>query len=114
MGIINDIYDKTEILYQFLDTFPKKEVREEYIVRLNNMLDERGNMLKSLPDVYSREEEQIGKKIIILNEKINVQIEQIFKEVEDDLQQVSQKKLMHNKYSIQAITGDGMFIDKRK
>lgn len=112
--VVKQLLDVTEALKQMLEKFPQMEEREEYIGQINYLLDKREEFMGSLPRSYTKEERELGSKIITLNHSINERLEEFMQEINLDIQNINQGKLAQNKYNNQVYSGDGMFIDKRK
>ncbi|MGD9679256.1 MAG: hypothetical protein AB7V16_13020 [Vulcanibacillus sp.] len=114
MDTVNEIYDITNELKQLLEELPIDEDREEYINKIDKLLERRGKLIEGLSGVLSKEQENIIRKTIDLYDKEKETLNKLFKEIENDLLKTGQKKKLHNRYTQKPILLDGMFIDKRK
>jgi len=113
MDKINQLYEITLRLYNFLDNFPDKDHREEYIVSLNQVLDERAEIIRLLPKEFTDEEIKLGLEINKLNHEIGIKLDNLFAEIKMDLRNIKRTQQVNDKYN-QNYSFDGMFFDKRK
>ena len=114
MDNVNEIYDITNELRQMLEELPIDEKREDYINKIDKLLERRGKLIEGLSGALSKEQENVIKKTIDLYDKEKETLNKLFKEIENDLLKTGQKKKLHNRYTQKPILLDGMFIDKRK
>jgi len=114
MEPISLLYEKTKELFQLLQSAPSGEERAGFIEKINSLLEERESLIKNLPKVYNTTDKKIGAEIVSLNKEISLLLDQLFNDIKTDLKNVRNKKSVLNKYANQLISGDGMFVDKRK
>jgi len=110
------LYECSLNLLKLLQEVPSKDHREEYIEKINLLLDQREQYIKLLPDEYNKEEKELGKRIIPINAQIQVRLDQFYQEIEQDIKLFNKSKVVSKKYQnpYESTTGDGMYFDKRK
>lgn len=117
MNVVKELYDKTIALHQILQEWPDKENREAYIESVETLLDARQELMEKLSGPYSESEQQLGRKIIELNEEVESKLHHFQAEIGADLQSLRKGKVANKNYANPYATyqsGDGMFFDKRK
>jgi flagellar protein FliT len=116
MPVVKILLEITNNLYNHVNAGLPRENREVYIERLNELLESRQIMMDKLPDTYSDEEQRMGKMIVKMNETIELLLLRQFDEVKHNLSLLKKKKAKNNQYAFpyQALSGDGMYFDKKK
>ncbi len=114
MKVVNEIYVITKELNQILDQLPLDENREEYINRIEKLLEARGKAIESLPKILNNKQETIVREVSNIQIEIDRKLNRFYKEIEKDLVKTGQKKRFQEKYKTKPILVDGMFVDKRK
>lgn len=114
MEPVHEIYEITKELKQMLEQLPPDENREEYIYKMDNLIDQRGRLIESIPKTLSKEQVEMIKKTVDLYGDVDKSMNKFFQVIENDLVKIGQKKKLHNKYTQKPILIDGMFVDKRK
>ena len=114
MKSVREIHDITNELKQLLEQLPIDEDREEYLNKIDNLIERRGKLIAILPKDLSKEQEEMIRVTVDLYEEEKESLNKFFKEIENDLVKTGQKKKLHNRYTQKPILFDGMFIDKRK
>lgn len=108
------IYEITRELKQMLEQLPPDEDREEYMYKMDNLIEQRGRLIESLPKILSKNQVEMIQKTVGLYEEVDKSMNKFFQIIEDDLVKTGQKKKIHNKYTQKPVLVDGMFVDKRK
>lgn len=113
MDAVREIYSITLEMINLLHKSDKE--RDEKIERLQELLNQRDHLIKNIKPPYSDEENEIGKKIVmlepvlsklLLNEKLSIQ---------KDIKDVHMKKESTEKYvnPYDTFSIDGVFYDKK-
>lgn len=113
MSIVEQLYEITLRLDGILDMFPEKEKREEYINNINQLLDERAEIIKLVPKSLTTEEIKLGLEVNKLNHEIGIKLDNLFSEIKMDISNIKKTQQVNDKYN-QTYSFDGMFFDKRK
>lgn len=114
MEPVQEIYNITKELKQLLDQLPSDEDREEYLSNIDNLIERRGELIKSLPQTLNNEQVEIVRKTVDLYAEVDESMKKFFHDIESDIVKISQKKKLHNRYAPKPVLVDGMFVDKRK
>lgn len=106
-------------LYQHLTNTPKAEKRDEYIEKINSLLDERGQLIERMEnDGFEMDQtNQSHLMLLELDKGIQERLGKVMKTIQEDLKtlQITKKneKQYTNPYSeIQVM--DGRYYDKKK
>lgn len=117
MNRLEKIYELTLELKKLFDQKIQTRNREEVIVRLNELLEIRGEYMKQLTPPYTEEETKLGQQLIPMNEQIEKQIQKLFHDLKKEMRQFKKQKKSNQSYLNpyeQVQTNDGMFLDKKK
>ncbi|MFV9510528.1 hypothetical protein [Tepidibacillus sp. LV47] len=118
MKLVKQIYQITIQLHQHLQKEPKREERDEYIGQIQAYLDQREKLIDQLKGKteYTKEEKELGKKIVDYNQGIDLMLERLYRSIAADVRQLQERKKLQQKYihPYQGLSVDGMFFDKRK
>lgn len=117
MNRLDSLYNTTkQILHTLNKDHATIDERTEVISKINKLLEQRGTILEQIRAPYTEAEELVGKEIIKMDEKIREKMELIYKEIQDDLRKLKQKK-DSNKTYINPYKGmktvDGMYLDNK-
>lgn len=112
---LQEIYDRTVELDELIKGYECEE-RDAFIEKLQRLLDSRETLLKGLPDHCKDSDRQIGRKIELMNQRINQSLQLIKQEITNDMSQFRHRKKTVNRYRnpYSGPTKDGMFLDKRE
>lgn len=114
-SIVQEILEVTQQLKNQLEKNPNDQEQDQYITSINELLNKREDLLKGLPKEYTEQEKALGRTIVQLNRDVDVLLQRFFSEIQKDLRQAKNNKMVFNKYQQRSfITADGMFFDKRK
>lgn len=106
-------------LFQLLEKVPKGEQREEFLVEVDLLLEQRGKVLEALRDenVHFTKENKIHNMLIDLDKGIRERLDLVMQAVKNDmknLQTAKQKEQQYiNPYSSVRVM-DGKYYDKKK
>ena len=117
MNRVQMLYDVTLQLQHILDREITVNNREQVIEQVNQLIEIRGKHMESLTSPYTDEEKMLGKKIIILNDKIEKKMHVLFNELKTEMKEVKKQKQSNRKYTNpyeHVQTMDGMFLDSKK
>lgn len=117
MNRLDSLYDTTkEIIKTLNKTYTDVDDRTEIISKVNELLEQRGAILEEIKPPYTAEEESIGKKVVIMDQKIRKKMDDLYKAVQTDLRKLKQKKDSNktymNPYKGMKIV-DGMYMDDK-
>lgn len=109
------LYDQTLTIKCLLDQADQTD-REEWIGKLQTLLDERGKVLERLSKVSGAEEKATGEQIVAMNRQINAALQLLKQEIVNDMNQFRHRKRSVGRYRnpYQGPSKDGMFLDKRE
>jgi flagellar protein FliT len=116
VSVVSQLFMVTKELYEFLDQPINQNQRDEVIENIEELLNQRDLFIQQLQPPYSEEEQELGMRMITLNEKINEKLQQLQQQIQQDLKVIKQKKTANqnymNRYKTLAI--DGIFYDKKR
>lgn len=116
MGVLNEVYEIT-LQMDTLIPNPNNLDRTELIELLNRLLDEREALLQNLSGPYADEEKEIGKKLLVVEERVTERMQALFGNVKRDLQQLKQQKKSNKSYINpygNMKTTDGVYLDSKQ
>lgn len=113
MSTVKRFYDVTLKLISFLEA---AKDRDEKISVVEQLLEERQDLMTSMSPPYSEDEKEIGAQLLKLNQKLTALLEKEKLLIQKDIKGLSVKKQSTNKYvnPYQSMAVDGVFYDKRK
>lgn len=117
MNRLNALYEVTRQLYHLLEKPVPPKNRETIISRVNELIEQRGDLLQNIIPPFTHEEKQIGKEIVVMNGHIQNHMHVLFDELKEEMKQVKKQKKSNRIYTnpyekIGAV--DGMFMDSKK
>lgn len=117
MGRLQDLLAVTEKIDRLLDTtYKSNEERMKIIEELNELLEKRGTILKTIVAPYTEEETTLGKQVIELDQSIQAKMEILYDSIRADLKHLKQKKDSNKTYMNpygKMETIDGMYLDNK-
>ncbi|MCH1625056.1 hypothetical protein [Fredinandcohnia quinoae] len=113
---LKELYQYTEALLNHLDNEHKKELRDEYIEKVMDLLDKREQALTIVAPPVNDEEKKLGKQIIEMDTKIKSKLTILFTSIKQDIASINKAKTPQKKYRnpYESYNPDGRFFDKRK
>lgn len=99
-----------------LENLAVEKNRESFIETFEHFLDEREKLLKDIKPPFTDEEKRMGEELVVLDKKIQAQIEQFFQTLKRSMRNLKKQKHSNKKYAnpYQDVSAmDGMFFDKR-
>lgn len=117
MNRLTALYRVTQELQNLVSQDITSDNREQVIAKTRQLIDQRGNELQEIFPPYSDAEKELGEKILILNEHIQVKLNQLFDNLKKEMKQVKQQKKSNQSYinpyeNLQS--KDGVFMDRKK
>jgi flagellar protein FliT len=117
MNRVQALYNTTVELDTLVSQQVTTENREDVVQTLTVLMEARSQQMEELKPPFSPEEEQLGKELLPLNERISSHVQQIFDQLKVDMRIIKKQKQSGKKYinpyaSMQTL--DGRFLDKRK
>lgn len=117
MNRLEKLYEVTMELKDLLDQPISSKNREDIIKQITVLIDQRGEQMEKISPPFSTEENEYGKKIIVLNQHIQSKMNQLFAELKQEMKNVKKQKKSKQTYSnpykdVQLM--DGMFLDSKQ
>ena len=119
METIQQLLQVSAKLYQHLTDIPKGEERDDYIEKINTLLDERGACIQALQAVGFKVDRsnRIHQTLAELDTGIRERLEEVMAAVKEDMKELNSAK-KHEKQYINPYsnvsTMDGRYFDNRK
>lgn len=117
MNRVQAIYDITIRIQELLKAEITPQNRPKVIEDVNSLLEQRGSQMESISEPFTKDELELGKKLLPLNEQIQRTMDQLFNGLKSEMKAVKKQKNSNRKYTNpyeKVQTVDGMFMDKRK
>lgn len=117
MNKVQKVYDITESIYQLLFNQEQQLEREQLIEQVNELIDQRQTEVEHLAPPYTEEEMKLGQKTIQFDKVINEKLTVLFKDIQDDIKEVQQRKSQTKSYINpygKLKTTDGMYLDSKQ
>lgn len=114
MSVVNQFYQLTIELIQLLER--RHEERDDKITKVEELLNQRENLMKEIVPPYTSEDAELGKEIVKLNTILAQLLQGEKSLIQKDIKELQVKKGSNTKYvnPYQSLSTDGMFYDKRK
>ena len=114
MEVIQAFYQATNQLIELLQQ--DKLDRDVRIEKIQNLLDQREALLKSIQPPFSQAEQELGKQLVELNQQVEQLLQKQKQEIQQDIKQLHIQKESNQKYTnpYESLSIDGVFYDKRK
>ncbi|KQL36742.1 flagellar protein FliT [Psychrobacillus sp. FJAT-21963] len=116
MGDIENFLAASEMLYAHLTKNPSENERTEFIEKVNELLDARGEAILALAET-DLSTNSLYEHLLKLDRGINERLDKIMNLVKGDLKDLQQKKRHEGSYSnpyAATQTIDGMYFDNKK
>jgi flagellar protein FliT len=117
MSVVAELFHVTKELRDLVCAPVPAEKREEAIKTIERLLAQRDELLRELRPPYSKEEQRLGRQIVLWNQEIDAQLRELKRQIQRDLTMIRQKKIANNHYINpyeQPLVMDGMFYDKKR
>jgi flagellar protein FliT len=116
VSVVSDLFAVTKELHELLHQPVNKEQRDETIATIQRLLDQRDSLIQQLQPPYSEEEQELGMKMVSLNEAIYEKLRELKQQIQQDLMVIRKKKTANQNYlnPYQSLAIDGMFYDKKR
>ncbi|MFS0595436.1 flagellar protein FliT [Peribacillus sp. S4] len=112
--VIRAFHDLTAELLAVLEdrTITERDVKIE---RVTKLIDRRDGLLSQIKPPFTGEEQQMGRAVLLLNQRVNHLLKLQKQEIQRDIQEMNKKKKSSNKYTnpYESLSVDGVFYDKR-
>lgn len=114
MEALDTFHEVTKQLIGLLQQ--EKPDRDEQIEKLHGLLDEREELLKFIQPPFSPVEQQLGHRLVALNQQVDQLLAKQKVDIQHDLKQLYVQKETNHKYThpYDSLAVDGVFYDKRK
>ena len=117
MNRLDELYKITLELENVLDQDITSKNREEIINRINDIVEQRGILMKEITPPYTEKEKQIGQKVVHLNKQIEQKMNTLFDALKHDMRQIRKQKESNRSYINpygKIKSTDGMFLDSKQ
>ncbi|WP_110112516.1 hypothetical protein [Bacillus sp. CGMCC 1.16541] len=116
MSVFQTLYDLTKSLHTHVGTTPLEEERDEYIARVDELLEARQALLPHIVAPMSVEEKKQAQDMIKMNHEIDQALVIIKEHVAIDIRKLKTKKTQADRYvnPYVNVSFDGTFYDKKK
>lgn len=117
MSRLDNLHNLTVELYELLQGEITSDNREKIIKEINVLIEQREELMQNITPPFSKTENKLGKKVIIMNKEIESKLEHVFSQLKTEMKQVQKQKKSNRTYinpygPIQTI--DGMYVDSKK
>lgn len=117
MNQLQNIYDITIELETVLNEKVHAKDRDSVIEKVNNLVEQRGDLLNNTSPPFTESEKELGKELVNLNEKIQVKMNVLFDDLKTEMKQVKKQKKSNRTYmdpyeNVKSV--DGMYMDSKK
>lgn len=117
MSRLERLYELTLNLQETLISKGELDHREEVILKVTELIDQREDEMTQLTPPYTEAEKEVGQKIVQLNKEIEKKMDDLFSTLKKEMTQFTkQKKTNHsyiNPYGNMSST-DGMYVDSKQ
>ncbi|MDX8044637.1 hypothetical protein SH601_01440 [Gracilibacillus sp. S3-1-1] len=117
MEALKQYIEKTQIMLQLLAQPLTNEQRERAITKIDQLMEERGELTKDIKPPFSKEEEQLGKKAIELDNQFQQQLANLFRHIKKDMRNAKKQSRSNHSYLNpykNVASYDGRFLDSKK
>src|SRR5690625_4158086 len=117
MNRLDQVYHVTKKIEKMLNQSITNKNREDIIEKVTVLIEERGRIMEDLTPPFSEQEKLLGKKVVVLNEQIEKEMETLFETLKQDMRQVNKQKESSRTYinpygNIKST--DGMYLDSKQ
>ncbi|MEI3607463.1 flagellar protein FliT [Pseudogracilibacillus sp. SE30717A] len=116
MKNLEQLYEISEAILQALENEHATN-REQTIQQIDELIGKRETIIEQIKGPYTEDEEEIGQKVVQLNEQIKVKMDALYSQVKEDMKQVKQQKKLNRSYINPygpIKTTDGMYLDRKQ
>ena len=115
MNPVKEFYELTIQIIELMENSGEQD-RDSKIEKIEGMLQKREALMVEIKPPFSSEENELGKKIIELNKKLEGLMETEKVLIQKDIKDLNIKKQSNKKYTnpYQSLSTDGMFYDRKK
>ena len=117
MNRVMSVYELTKSMISLLEQYKvTKKDRDQTMKEMDALIQQRDQHIAHFKEPYTEEEMAIGKKIIQMNERLELEMGRLFAEIKSDMKKVKQNKELNYSYikpygNIK--TTDGMYVDDK-
>ena len=114
MSTFEQLFNVTKQLVDQLRMPLPKEEREQYIEKLELLLDERGELIKQFDGQLDEDKRQLAQELVSWNKEINERLQANMNIIKIDINKLKKQKQTGVKYeNPYEASVDGIFIDKK-
>lgn len=116
MDALQHLYKITKQMSHLFRQKITSENRDQMMMEMNQLLDEREKVFKQLQPPYTASDRKMGQKILRLNEEVEKKMQKVFHELRNELQIVKKHKKSNQSYlnpfkDTQNV--DGVLLDRK-
>lgn len=107
----------TKEFLAFVNQQVNEKNRERFLDELTQFLDERERLMKDIKPPYTTTEQEIGKRLIELDQEIQYRLDIIFTELKMKMRSAKRQKVSFKQYNLpyrDVATSSGSYWDKKK
>ena len=104
------------ITMELIETLQQEHDRDEKINKIQSLLNQREELLKTIQPPFSPQEKELGKQLIKLGQQVKQLMGKQKIDIMQDLKSARMKKQSNQKYTnpYESMGVDGIFFDKQK
>ncbi|MDC3416135.1 flagellar protein FliT [Aquibacillus salsiterrae] len=111
------LHETTVQLQRILSKEVVEGERDATLEQINVLLDEREQQLNIVQPPFSEDEQEVGEKLLPINQDIQVKMDELFSQIKQDVKSIKTQKRSNQTYTnpYQSLSNyDGMFLDHKK
>ncbi|WP_096156611.1 hypothetical protein [Bacillus sp. FJAT-45066] len=116
MSALQDLSKVTNHLHTMLhEGLPPEEKRDEFIAKVDQLLQVRDVLMKKLQPPFLPEETALGRDVAKKSEQISGRLDHFYKNMKQEWSQIQHSKKTVKAYGVTnaSLSADGMYYDKR-
>ena len=104
------------ITMELIEALQQEHDRDEKINKIQSLLNQREELLKTIQPPFSPQEKELGKQLIKLDQQVKLLMGKQKIDIMQDLKSARMKKQSNQKYTnpYESMGVDGIFFDKQK
>ncbi|WP_430790973.1 flagellar protein FliT [Virgibacillus flavescens] len=117
MGRLELLVEITTELELVLNSSVDSKNREPIIEQINSLIERRGSLLDEVKPPFTEEEKVLGKKLVVMNETIQIKMNKVLSSLKVEMKQLKTQKKSNLNYvnpykDVRSM--DGMYVDSKK
>lgn len=105
-----------KVTMALIEALQQEHDRDEKINKIQRLLNQREELLKTIQPPFSPQEKELGKQLIKLDQQVKVLMAEQKIDIMQDMKSARMKKQSNQKYTnpYESMGVDGIFFDKQK